>query len=223
MKKVLLIIFAGMFSFSQANANILGDASITMGLGYSESVFAASGQERNHDESGTLRTTVDEYGAFDEEYASFFIEAGNEQVSIGVSVASKFSTPENISGDERDTSNAANIVSAEFENFMNIYGLVRIPLGGLYAKVGYASADVSVKNTSRSGVTYGQPEDLSGYTVAFGWDHKFDNGFGVRAEIQGHEFDDIETNNGVPDIDGETSAITIPSPNDFPSSINFLK
>ena len=43
MKKVLLIIFAGMFSFTQANANILGDASITMGLGYSESVFAATG------------------------------------------------------------------------------------------------------------------------------------------------------------------------------------
>ncbi len=84
MKKVLLIIFAGMFSFTQANANILGDASITMGLGYSESVFAATGQERNHDETGTLRTTVEEYGAFNDEYASVFVEAGNDQVSIGV-------------------------------------------------------------------------------------------------------------------------------------------
>ena len=197
MKKVLLIIFAGMLSFSQANANILGDASLTVGMGYNEAVFAATGQERNHDESGTLRTTVEEYGAFNEEFASFFVEAGNDQVSLGVSIASKFSTPENISGDERTLSNAANRVSAEFENFMNIYGLVRIPLGGLYAKVGYASADVSVKNTSRSGVTYGQPEDLSGYTIAFGWDQQLANGFGIRAEIQGHEFDDVEVNNGV--------------------------
>ena len=86
MKKVLLIIFAGMFSISQASADMLGDARITLGLGYSEAVFAATGQERNHDESGTLRTTVEEYGAFNEEYASFFVEAGNEQVSIGLSI-----------------------------------------------------------------------------------------------------------------------------------------
>mgnify|MGYP001225793824 CR=1 FL=1 len=196
MKKVLLIILAGMFSFSQANAQMLEDASITVGLGMSESVFAATGQERNHNESGTLRTTVEEYGAFNEDYASIFVEAGNEMASIGVSLASKFSTPENISGDERDTSNAANKVQAEFENFINIYGLVRIPLGGLYAKVGYASADVVVTNTSRSGVTY-PGADIDGYTVAFGWDQQLANGFGIRAEIQGHEFDDVEVNNGV--------------------------
>ena len=71
MKKVLLIIFAGMLSFSQANANILGDASLTVGMGYNEAVFAATGQERNHDESGTLRTTVEEYGAFNEEISDF--------------------------------------------------------------------------------------------------------------------------------------------------------
>ena len=93
MKKVLLIIFAGMLSFSQANANILGDANLTVGMGYNEAVFAATGQERNHDESGTLRTTVEEYGAFNEEFASFFIEAGNDQLSLGVSLASKFNTP----------------------------------------------------------------------------------------------------------------------------------
>ena len=196
MKKVLLIIFAGMFSISQASADILGDARITLGLGYSESVFAATGQERNHNESGTLTSTVEEYGAFNEDYASIFVEAGNETASIGISLASKFSTPENISGDERDTSNAANKVQAEFENFMNIYGLVRIPLGGLYAKVGYASVDAVVKNTSRSGVTY-PDADIDGYTVAFGWDQELANGFGIRAEIQGHEFDDVEVNNGV--------------------------
>ena len=134
-----------------------------MGLGYSESVFAATGQERNHDESGTLRTTVEEYGAFNEEFASMFVEAGNDQVSIGVSIASKFNTPEHISGDERTLSNAANRVSAEFENFMNIYGLVRVPLGGLYAKVGYASVDAVIRNTSRSGVTY-PDADIDGYT-----------------------------------------------------------
>ena len=123
MKKVLLIIFAGMLSFSQANAGVLGDASLTLGVGYNEAVFAATGQERNHDESGTLRTTVEEYGAFNEEFASLFIEAGTDKVSVGVSIASKFNTPEHISGDERTLSNAANRVSAEFENFMNIYGL----------------------------------------------------------------------------------------------------
>ena len=186
-----------MLSISQASAGILGDASLTVGVGYNESVFAAQGQERNHDETGTLRTTIDEYGAFNEEYATIFIEAGNETAAIGVSYASSFNTPENISGDEANLANAANRVSADFSGFMNVYALVRVPLGGLYLKAGYATADVSVANTSRSGVTYGQPEDLEGYTVAFGWDQQLANGFGIRAEIQGHEFDDVEVNNGV--------------------------
>ena len=185
-----------MFSFSQANAGILGDASITVGLGYNEAVFAAQGQERNHDETGTLRTTIEEYGAFNEEYATIFIEAGNDRASIGLSYASSFDTPENVSGDERDLSNAANRVSADFSGFMNLYGMIKV-YKGLYVKAGVATVDVSVANTSRSGVTYSAPEDLDGYTVAFGYDHKFDNGFGLRAEIQGHEFDDISTTNGV--------------------------
>ena len=185
-----------MLSFSQANAAVLGDASLTVGVGYNEAVFAAQGQERNHDESGTLRTTVEEYGAFNEEYATIFIEAGNDRAAIGLSYASSFDTPEHISGDERTLSNAANRVSADFSGFMNLYGLVKV-WSGLYVKAGVATVDVSVANTSRSGVSYSAPEDLDGYTIAFGWDHKFDNGFGVRAEIQGHEFDDIETNNGV--------------------------
>ena len=196
MKKVLLIIFAGMLSFSQANAGMLGDASITVGLGYNEAVFAAQGQERNHDETGTLRTTIEEYGAFNEEYATIFIEAGNDRASIGLSYASSFDTPENVSGDERDLTNAANRVSADFSGFMNLYGMIKV-YKGLYVKAGVATVDVSVANTSRSGVTYSAPEDLDGYTVAFGYDHKFDNGFGLRAEIQGHEFDDISTTNGV--------------------------
>ena len=157
-------------------------------------VFAARSR-RNHDESGTLRTTVEEYGAFNEEYASFFVEAGNDQVSIGVSVAQN-SILQKIFLVTKKISNAANRVSAEFENFMNIYGLVRIPLGGLYAKVGYASVDAKINNTSRSGVTY-PDADVDGITIAFGWDQQLENGFGIRAEIQGHEFDDVEVNNGV--------------------------
>ena len=191
MKKVLLIIFAGMLSFSQANADL------TIGIGYNEAVFAATGQERNHDESGTLKTTVEEYGAFNEEYATIFVEAGNDVAAVGISYASSFDTPENVSGDERTLSNAANRVSADFSAFTNIYGLVRIPLGGLYVKAGLASVDVSVANTSRSGVTYTAPEDLEGWTLGIGWDQQLSNGFGIRAEIQGHEFDDIEVNNGV--------------------------
>jgi len=196
MKKVLLIIFAGMLSFSQANAGMLGDASLNGGVGYNEAVFAAQGQERNHDESGSLRTTVEEYGAFNEEYATIFIEAGNDRAAVGLSYASSFDTPEHISGDERTLTNAANRVSADFSGFMTLYGLVKV-YKGLYVKAGIATVDVSVANTSRSGVSYSAPEDLDGYTVAFGYDHKFDNGFGVRAEIQGHEFDDISTTNGV--------------------------
>ena len=81
----------------------------------------------------------------------------------------KFNTPENISGDERILRYRTELVLVwKLHEYL---WTSRVPLGGLYAKVGYASVDAVVKNTSRSGVTY-PDADIDGYTVAFGWDQE---------------------------------------------------
>ena len=59
MKKVLLVILAGMFMIGSAYAQ----PSFTIGLGLNKGVFAAEGREENFDESGTLKTVTEEYGA----------------------------------------------------------------------------------------------------------------------------------------------------------------
>ena len=51
MKKVLLVILAGMFMIGSAYAQ----PSFTIGLGLNKGVFAAEGREENFDESGLLK------------------------------------------------------------------------------------------------------------------------------------------------------------------------
>ena len=72
MKKVLLIILAGMFALTSAYAQ----PSFTLGVGLNKGVFAAEGKEDNFDESGSLKTTTVEYGAFEDTYASIYLEMG---------------------------------------------------------------------------------------------------------------------------------------------------
>ena len=71
MKKVLLIILAGMFALTSAYAQ----PSFTLGVGLNKGVFAAEGKEDNFDESGSLNSTTRprrDCFRFTTEYCEFF-------------------------------------------------------------------------------------------------------------------------------------------------------
>jgi len=190
MKKVLLIILVSLFSFSQANS-----AEFSVGLAYNESVYAATGTEDEYDESGVLRTNSREHGAFREGIPSIFLEAGNDQGAIGIEISDTFKTPKAINEFNTSGTNNTTEVEAEFEGYITVYGRVNIPLGGLYAKLGYSMVDINTIETTKSGNTYPNT-DTTGYTVGIGWNQDMGNGFSIRAEVSGHQFDNVSVDNG---------------------------
>ena len=192
MKKVLLIIVASVFSFSTAMADVM----VSAGLSYNQSVFAAEGRERNYDYQGTIFTDIREYGAFEDSYPSIFAEIGNGTIGIGLSyVPQGIETPTN-SSEQVQSSNATSsteTVKAEFKDLTTLYAIARLPVWGVYLKAGISQVDVDVTETNAS-ANY-QDTDTDGYTVGIGIEKDL-GGVGIRAEITGHEFDDVNANNG---------------------------
>ena len=191
MKKLLTIVFTTLFSFSAAQA-----IEVTVGVGYNIGVFAAEGKEENYAlSSNSIDETTVEYGAFDDEYANILVEVGNEMGAIGLAWHETLQTPNNVNeANEPGTGNATSSVSVEFEDYVQLYLLARLPFG-LYFKGGYGEADVTVNETQRSGNTYNDTS-IEGLIAGLGYQYNADNGIGVRAEVMGHSFDDITTNNG---------------------------
>mgnify|MGYP003956178843 CR=1 FL=1 len=215
MKKVLFILLASVLSFGSAQA-----VDVSVGISMNQSVFAATGKEDNYSETGASGGSIvtEEYGAFKDSYPSIFVEVGlNESFSIGLSAQSEFGTPENTN--ERCTSHKANCnsagettptskVSADFESYFTVYGKVNIPLGGLYVKGGLSRVDITVNETQASGNTY-PDTDTTGYMVAIGYQFDAATGVSLRAEIQGHSFDDVEVNNGKSKSSGNYNSVTV--------------
>ena len=198
MKKVLLIILAGMFALTSAYAQ----PSFTLGVGLNKGVFAAEGKEDNFDEGGSLATTTVEYGAFEDTYASIYLEMGNEVGSIGVSYQDDVSTPTNVNEDDNS---ATSTVSASFDDVITVYGLINLPMN-TYLKAGIVQGDIGVNETQKSGNTYAD-QDLEGYVIGFGYQHEADAA-NVRIELLGHTYDDVTANNGVATT-GNHNKITI--------------
>lgn len=190
MKKVLLLIVASIFSFSIANAEV------SFGVSTNEAVFAAEGKERNYGYAGALSKTTIEYGAFDDQYISLFAEVSNGTVGIGVNyVPTTISTPENINTQVQGGSTSADTkVSADFEDFTTLYAIAKLPRFGLFVKAGIATVDINVKESGDVG-TYNNT-DTSGIMIGLGVEKELANGVGIRAEISGYDFDDVNANNG---------------------------
>ena len=190
MKK--LIIAISTFVFFTTNAMSI-DLRPSFGVSGNLAAYAATGIERNFNEAGTaVDTTTTEYGAFKENYPSIFVEVGlNDAVSLGVDyVPTTIKTPENVSNVNEGNSNT---VKAEIEQYTTIYAKVNIPLGGLYAKVGYAMFDVTSIETNAN--SYGD-DSSNGYTLGLGYNHDVTDGFAIRAEVTASSFDNVEANNG---------------------------
>ena len=192
MKKVLLIIVASVFSFSTAMADVM----VSAGLSYNQSVFAAEGRERNYDYQGTIFTDIKEYGAFEDSYTSIFAEIGNGTIGVGLSYTpDSIETPTNSSEQVQITNatSSTETVKAEFKDLTTLYAIARLPVWGIYLKAGISQVDVDVTETNAS-ANY-QDTDTDGYTVGIGIEKDL-GGVGIRAEITGHEFDDVNANNG---------------------------
>ena len=203
MKKVLLIILAGMFALTSAYAQ----PSFTLGVGLNKGVFAAEGKEDNFDESGSLKTTTVEYGAFEDTYASIYLEMGNEVGSIGLSYQDDVSTPTNVNevGGLPGDNSATSTVSASFDDVITVYGLINLPMN-TYLKAGIVKGDIAVNETQKSGNTY-KDQDLEGYVFGVGYQHEADAA-NIRFELLGHTYDDVTANNGVA-TSGNHNKITV--------------
>ena len=193
-----------MFALTSAYAQ----PSFTLGVGLNKGVFAAEGKEDNFDESGSLASTTVEYGAFEDTYASIYVEMGNEVGSIGLSYQGDVSTPQNVNergaGPSND-SDPTSKVQVDFEDVITLYGLVNLPMN-TYLKAGIVQGDIGINETQKSGNTYAD-KDLEGYVIGFGYQHEADAA-NVRFELLGHTYDDVTTNNGV-STSGNHNKITV--------------
>jgi len=202
MKKVLLLILAGMFAATTA----LAQPSMTVGVGLNKGVFAAEGKEENFVD-GSLGTTTVEYGAFEDTYGSIYVEFGNETASIGLSYQDDVSTPTNVNevGGAGEQSTPTSTVSAKFQDVLTLYGLVMLPKD-FYLKAGIVDGDIQVNEVQKSGNTYAD-QDLEGYVLGFGV-QKEASGANIRLELLGHSYDDVSADNGVATT-GNHNKITI--------------
>ncbi len=191
MKKIIISIIASVFLVTNASAVDLSNLSI--GVSANTAVYAATGTERNSNEDASATTITSEYGAFNDDFASIFIEMGNDQISVGLDyVPDSLETPENINTQE----GGDNKVSAEFENLMTLYVKMNLPLGGTYVKLGYSSVDVITKESMVSTNNYGDTS-TDGPTFGIGYQIENADGISLRAEITGSQFDDVSVNNGI--------------------------
>jgi hypothetical protein len=200
MKKLLIIAVFAVFSASSAIS-----ASLTpiVGVSYNNAAYAGEGIEKNFNETGTLKTTTEEYGAFSDQFASVFVELEiNDIIAVGVDyVPGTIATPENISREGTSGASLLNpgrsTVSVDFEKLTTVYARLNVPfLGGAYLKAGFSQVDVIINENMESGNTY-KDVDTEGMVAGIGYDHDLANGISIRAEVTASNFDDVQSNNGV--------------------------
>ena len=189
--------------FFSASSAISASLTPIVGVSYNNAAYAGEGIEKNFNETGTLKTTTEEYGAFTDQFASVFVELEiNDIIAVGVDyVPGAISTEENLS--REGTSPKSNLnpgrssVSVDFEKLTTVYARLNVPfLGGAYLKAGFSQVDVIINENMESGNTY-KDVDTEGMVAGIGYDHDLANGISIRAEVTASNFDDVQSNNGV--------------------------
>lgn len=193
MKKLVATLLATILL--TVNASAVDITAFSIGISGGKGVFAATGTENEYDETGSTSHDTSEYGAFEEDWKTIFVEfAATDALSFGVSkVLDTLETPENINSANNATDTSK--VKAEFENWVTLYAKVNIPLGGAFAKVGYTSVDVNSIETQASGNSYPN-SDTKGIMVGVGYQFSLADTVSLRAEVNGYDFDDVEVSNG---------------------------
>lgn len=208
MKKLLIIAVFAVFSATSAMSATF---SPSIGVSANTAGFAASGSEKNFDDSDALRATTKEHGAFADSFGSIFLEVNlGDTFAVGVDyVVGSFETPTNTSKEGTKPQAAfpdpgLQKVHVSFEDYTTGYIKLNLPiLSGTYLKAGMSSADVIVNEETVSGNTYNNTT-TEGITVGFGYNHEVSNGISVRAEIMATEWDDMTSKNNI--TAGDTGA-----------------
>tara|TARA_B100000029_G_scaffold302749_1_gene295572 strand:- start:99 stop:740 length:642 start_codon:yes stop_codon:yes gene_type:complete len=186
MKKYLIAILFGLFTVTQASAEL----GVNVGLSGSAGLFAASGKE----EAGKTHKG-NEHGAA--AWYSVFIEKTiGDRVAIGVDYvpdALESETTESVRHDKTSSATASaveNKIQIDFEDLTTVYLSVNLT-DSMYAKVGYMKVDVITNESLGTGSTYGDT-DLDGQSIGFGTNMTMDNGVFIRAEANYMTFDSSE-------------------------------
>ena len=192
---ILVISFVS-FLGVQTTANSVEGLSV--GLGYTSSVFAGTGKETSTSGVNTVRTTGDqETGIFTDSTGSIFAEYGVGMVSFGIEYTLEdIKTPENTNVQQDSATSGTDItntVKVSFKDHTSIYANLNLTENA-YLKAGYVMTTAATQENLGTGGAYGD-EDISGYTVGIGYQHNLDNGFFVRAEGTASDYDDVSTTN----------------------------
>tara|TARA_B100000965_G_C19539502_1_gene734906 strand:- start:72 stop:713 length:642 start_codon:yes stop_codon:yes gene_type:complete len=186
MKKYLIAILFGLFTVTQASAEL----GVNVGLSGSAGLFAASGKE----EAGKTHKG-NEHGAAG--WYSVFIEKTiGDRVAIGVDYvpdALESETTESVRHDKTSSATASaveNKIQIDFQDLTTVYLSVNLT-DSMYAKVGYMKVDVITNESLGTGSTYGDT-DLDGQSIGFGTNMTMDNGVFIRAEANYMTFDSSE-------------------------------
>lgn len=187
MKKYLIAILFGLFTVSQASA----DLGVNLGISGSAGLFAASGTEKNTETT----TKGNEHGAAG--WYSVFIEKSfGDRFAIGIDYvpdALETETTESQRQDKTSSATAAaveNTIQIDFEDLTTYYVSVNLT-ENMYAKLGYIKVDVITNEKLGTGATYGNT-DLDGTSIGFGFNKSLDNGIFFRTEANYMAFDSSE-------------------------------
>ena len=198
MKKLLLSIVFSVFYVTSASA----DLGVNVGVSGNAGLFAASANESFSDTVSGANTNQNgtEHGSAG--WASIFIEKSiGDVLLVGIDYvpeALETDTTETAKSDQQTSTTDAvtavtNKIQIDFENLTTMY--IGARLGeSFYAKAGVMTVDVITNETLNTGGAY-PDTDLSGYTLALGYNRDLDNDMFVRLEASYMELDGATVTN----------------------------
>jgi|TARA_B110000003_G_C16568538_1_gene503361 hypothetical protein len=209
MKKYLIAILFGLFTISQASAEL----GVNVGISGSAGLFAASGKE-----VAGKTTKGTEHGAAG--WTSVFIEKSfGDRFAIGIDYLPSALETDTVETAKQDKDGSAtptdrtNQIQIDFEDLTTLYIAVNVTENA-YLKLGVMKVDVITNEKLGTGATYGNT-DLDGTSIGFGTNKDFDNGLFVRAEANYMTFDStsglVSGDNTVTltNLDGVTASLKI--------------
>ncbi len=207
MKKITIAIVSLFLTFGFSTANALDmNGMMTIGASGNYAVYAGEGKEDNYDANGALNETVTKDGVFTNVHYSLFLEASvTDKISVGLDyVPMAIDTPGKSNGGEPDPDNTIT-AQVDFEDHTTLYVLAKAD-NGLFAKLGYVTVEVI---TNESGTSADYPnQDTEGYVLGLGYETDMD-GVGLRFELVGTAYDDVEAANGKARNTAEANVINV--------------